>query len=66
MAEQDDVSAVKRLAILAEEFGEYANAVCDHDVPEQRAELVQVAAVALANVELIDILAEVDDDLQHS
>lgn len=34
--------------ILAEEFGEVARAVLENDGPNLRAELVQVAAVAIA------------------
>lgn len=44
------------LAVLAEEFGEVANAIIEHDKgdAELRAELVQVAAVALAWVDALD------------
>jgi hypothetical protein len=41
----------KRLAVLAEEFGEVARAVCNRDANNLREELVQVAAVALAWLE---------------
>ena len=51
------------LTILAEEFGEFAHDVCDHEFEagnwkkNMREELVQIAAVALAAIE--------DLDLQH-
>lgn len=40
-----------KLAILAEEFGEVARAVCEGDKENLRTELVQVAAVCLAWLE---------------
>lgn len=48
-----------RLAILAEEFGEYAREVCEHRGQRAREELIQIAAVAVANIERID--AGLDD-----
>jgi NTP pyrophosphatase (non-canonical NTP hydrolase) len=45
---------VPPLYVLAEEFGEVARAMCEHDVPNLREELIQVAAVAVAMVEGID------------
>lgn len=50
---------LERLAVLAEEFGEVAQAVCKHewdghDQQNLRDELVQVAAVAVAWVEGLD------------
>ena len=54
-----DVSAEHRLAILAEEFGEYAAAANEGDIDAQRTELVQVAACALAAIELIDTQREI-------
>lgn len=44
----------ERLAILAEEFGEVARAICDGDRSNMREELIQVAAVALAWVQGLD------------
>lgn len=40
--------------ILAEEVGEVAKAILEHKVKEYRAELVQVAAVAVAMIECLD------------
>ena len=54
--QQRSVESKHRLSLLAEEFGEYARAVVERDIYQQRAELIQVAAVAVANVELIDFL----------
>jgi NTP pyrophosphatase (non-canonical NTP hydrolase) len=42
------------LAVLVEEVGEVAEAMCERDYENLRAELVQVAAVACAMVEGID------------
>lgn len=44
----------ERLAILAEEFGEVARAICEGDLANMREELVQVAAVALSWVQGLD------------
>lgn len=52
--EAQEQTAERRLAILAEEFGEYAKEVCERDALKARAELVQVAAVAIANIQRID------------
>lgn len=41
----------KRLTILVEEVGEYAKEVCDHRPDEAYVELIQVAAVAIANAQ---------------
>jgi len=49
-----DQTPEKRLAILAEEFGEYARAVLEKDPDNARDELIQIAAVALANAERLD------------
>lgn len=49
------------LTILAEEFGEYARDVCDKKFEEgqyvenMREELIQIAAVAIAAIEDLDI-----------
>lgn len=48
------------LAVLAEEFGEVSRAVCEREwggkgLDELRAELIQVAAVAVAWVEGLDV-----------
>ena len=40
-----------KVAVLGEEYGEVARAVLDHDPETLRAELVQVAAVAVAWLE---------------
>lgn len=42
---------LKKLAILAEEFGEVANAILEQDKANLREELVQVAAVCVAWLE---------------
>ena len=52
--EEQQQTAERRLAILAEEFGEYAREVCERRPAEARTELIQVAAVAIANVQRID------------
>lgn len=52
--ESQEQTAERRLAILAEEFGEYAKEVCDRNALKARDELVQVAAVAIANIQRID------------
>lgn len=44
-------SLTYKLAILAEEFGEIANAILLHDADNMRTELVQVAAVCVAWLE---------------
>ena len=41
----------KKLAILAEEFGEVANALLEEDYENMKVELVQVAAVCVAWLE---------------
>lgn len=43
-----------QLTILAEEFGEVARAVRESDRPNLRHELIQVAAVSVAMIEIID------------
>jgi NTP pyrophosphatase (non-canonical NTP hydrolase) len=48
LADDPDCPDVMRLAALTEEVGEVARAVHDGDVENLRAELVQVAGVALA------------------
>jgi len=53
-AETQEQDAAWRLVILAEEFGEYSMEVCKRDLWKQRAELVQTAAVAVANIMRID------------
>lgn len=45
---------VKWLAILGEEEGEACKAVLENSLLEYRAELVQVAAVAVAAIECLD------------
>lgn len=45
------VDARTKLAVLAEEFGEVARALLERDADGLRAELVQVAAVAVAWLE---------------
>lgn len=47
------VPEVVKAAVLAEECGEVSRAVLEQDVPGLRAELVQVAAVAVAWLEAI-------------
>ena len=47
------LSAGQKLAILVEEVGEVARAICDRDPEHMREELVQVAAVAVAWVEAL-------------
>lgn len=42
------------IVILGEEFGEVCEARNDHDTAGYRAELIQVAAVALAAIEALD------------
>ena len=49
----DDIPAASKLAILVEEVGEVARAICDRDPEHMREELVQVAAVAVAWVEAL-------------
>ena len=46
--------AGKWMLILAEEVGEAAKAALEGDVAQERAEYVQVAAVAVARIECID------------
>ena len=47
-----EVAPLVKLAVLAEEFGEVARAILEHQGDERlRAELVQVAAVAIAWLE---------------
>lgn len=43
-----------KLAVLAEEFGEVARAVCERDYVNLREELVQVAAVCVSWLEGLD------------
>jgi NTP pyrophosphatase (non-canonical NTP hydrolase) len=50
----DAMPASIKLAVLAEEFGEVARAVCERDYVNLREELVQVAAVSLAWLEALD------------
>jgi NTP pyrophosphatase (non-canonical NTP hydrolase) len=62
----DAMSNEKRLAVLAEEFGEVAREVCDQRPAEPppdnlRVELIQVAAVCLAWIEGLDEDARWDD-----
>lgn len=45
------VSAEAKLAVLAEEFGEVARAVCERDERNLAEELIQVAAVCVAWLE---------------
>jgi hypothetical protein len=47
------VAGVVKAAVLSEECGEVARAVLDNDPEQLRRELVQVAAVAVAWLELI-------------
>lgn len=47
----DDVVPIVKAAVLTEECGEVARAVLDLNEPALRAELVQVAAVAVAWLE---------------
>lgn len=47
----DDVPLIVKVAVLSEESGEVARAVLDRDDAKLRAELVQVAAVAVAWLE---------------
>ena len=49
----DTLSAGQKLAILVEEVGEVARAICDRDPEHMREELIQVAAVAVAWVEAL-------------
>jgi NTP pyrophosphatase (non-canonical NTP hydrolase) len=50
----DAMPASMKLAVLAEEFGEVARAVCERDYANLREDLVQVAAVSLAWLEALD------------
>ena len=47
-----DVGDFERVAVLTEEVGEVARAILDCDLAQTRLELVQVAAVAVAWLEL--------------
>lgn len=47
----DDVPAIVKATVLAEECGEVSRAVLDQDVEQLRTELIQVAAVAVAWLE---------------
>lgn len=47
------ITSADKLAILAEEFGEVARAVCEGDRVNLREELTQVAAVCLAWLEAL-------------
>lgn len=49
-AETQRQSPEKRLTILVEEVGEYAEAVLEHRPQEAQDELVQIAAVAVSNI----------------
>lgn len=49
----DDIPAGAKLAVLVEEVGEVARAICERDPEAMREELVQVAAVAVAWVEAL-------------
>jgi len=54
-ASYGDTADMLRLTVLVEEVGEVARAVCDRSHYTQlRAELVQVAAVAVAWIEAVD------------
>ena len=48
-----DQTPDRRLSILSEEVGEYARAILEHDPDGALGELVQIAAVAVANAERI-------------
>lgn len=50
-----DVIGHAKLSVLAEEFGEVARALLDGDLQHLRQELIQVAAVAVAWAESLDI-----------
>lgn len=50
----DAAPASMKLAVLAEEFGEVARAVCEKDYKNLREELVQTAAVCLAWLEALE------------
>jgi NTP pyrophosphatase (non-canonical NTP hydrolase) len=50
IAESQDQSPERRLAILVEEVGEYAKEILEYSPERAKKELVQVAAVALANL----------------
>lgn len=55
----DQVPEIVKAAVLAEECGEVSRAVLDHaPLVQLRAELVQVAAVAVAWLEALDCVAE--------
>jgi hypothetical protein len=53
-ADRTDTANLLRMAVLTEEVGEVARAVMERDRDGLRAELVQVAAVAVAWIEGID------------
>jgi NTP pyrophosphatase (non-canonical NTP hydrolase) len=50
----DSMPASMKLAVLAEEFGEVARAVCERDYANLREELVQTAAVCTAWLESME------------
>lgn len=50
----DGILPIVKAGVLAEECGEVARAVLDHDTPHLAKELVQVAAVAVAWLESLD------------
>ena len=53
----DGVDDTVKMAVLTEEVGEVARALLDRKSDELRAELVQVASVAVAWVEALDATA---------
>lgn len=48
-----NVKSIVKVAVLTEEVGEVARAVLEHDEEQLRAELIQVAAVAVAWLEAL-------------
>ena len=52
--EQEQASLYEWVSILTEELGELAKAVNDHDLPEAGKEAVEVAAVAVKIVQVIE------------
>lgn len=44
----------RRMNILMEEVGEASKAILEQDIQNYRTELIQIAAVAVANVEALD------------
>ena len=49
-----DFSAKSALAVIVEEIGEVARAICDRERADYRDELVQVAACAVAAIQSLD------------